>query len=138
MANTSYIFITPQMRARPSLSKLIEGWLERMPFFEAELPRGRFFDFWTSYREAVDRMIATDERLIKTVLPEDRQSSEMRSLGLIRSQFKQLFDRDLYAELQTRKVRVWSHKVRGSCGKRFVCHLRNIGKPFLSTGRFRR
>ena len=94
------------MRARPSLSQLIEQWLERMPFFETEN-----YDFWTDYREAVDRMLATDERLITTVLPEDRQSTEMRSLGLIRSQFKQLFDKKLYAELQQRKVRVWSHKV---------------------------
>lgn len=43
--------------AEPSLFDLIQQWLERMPFVKTEQ-----YDFWSTYRQAVERMIETRRR----------------------------------------------------------------------------
>ncbi len=53
---------------RESLNSLIEQWLERMPFYKSE-----DYDFWTDYRNAVDRMISKDEELVFAMIQDPEQ-----------------------------------------------------------------
>jgi tryptophan 2,3-dioxygenase len=57
-------------RDQPSLFDLVEKWLERTPFLE--LPG---YQFWASYRAAVEQMLADDRRTIEahpSFTPEER------------------------------------------------------------------
>ncbi len=45
----------------PSLFDLVAAWLERTPFLHFG-----DFDFWKAYRDAVERMLAADRRVIET------------------------------------------------------------------------
>lgn len=83
--------------AKANLFDLTENWLARMPFLKFA-----GFDFWQKYREAVERMLASDESIIrKNVAISDREREfELGSLQATREAFRALLDPQEYQRLQ--------------------------------------
>ena len=79
-----------------SLFESIEAWLERTPFLQF----GNF-DFWQSYREAVDTMFNQEKDMIKDnpVLSEKDVTFRLRQLTNTEKEFKTLFDAQQYRDL---------------------------------------
>lgn len=92
---------------KPSLFERIEAWLGRTPFLEY----GRF-DFWETYREAVEAMLLGERRLIEEnpTLPEDERSDQLSQLESTREQFDALFDPEAYAGLKAEGTFRMSHR----------------------------
>jgi tryptophan 2,3-dioxygenase len=90
-----------------SVFQLVERWLERTPF----LAMGSY-DFWVSYRSAVDDMIAEDQRTIEANehVSADVKASFTEELEGTRSHWNTLFDADAHAALVKRGDRRLSHK----------------------------
>jgi tryptophan 2,3-dioxygenase len=85
-----------EAQASPSLFALVERWLERTPFLE--LPG---YQFWQSYRQAVETMLANDRRTIETspVLSENERRAQLEQLELTRLGFEALFDEKTHDKL---------------------------------------
>jgi tryptophan 2,3-dioxygenase len=79
-----------------NLFDLVQSWLERTPFIQFGT-----FDFWDAYREAVDRMLQSDESLIREnpTLTKDEIAAQIGNLKRTSFHFAALFDKDQYAEL---------------------------------------
>ncbi|NQV72375.1 tryptophan 2,3-dioxygenase [bacterium] len=90
-----------------NLFELVQSWLERTPFVQFGM-----FDFWNEYSEAVDRMLASDESLIRTnpTLTPDEIEAQVKSLGKTRSHFDALFDKAAYQALVEKGEMRLSHK----------------------------
>jgi tryptophan 2,3-dioxygenase len=94
-------------RDQPSLFDLVEKWLERTPFLE--LPG---FQFWASYRAAVERMLADDRRTIEThpaLTPEER-GVQLAELDRTRGSFEALLDEPTHERLRAEGARRLSHR----------------------------
>jgi tryptophan 2,3-dioxygenase len=85
-----------EAQASPSLFDLVERWLERTPFLE--LPG---YQFWQSYRQAVDAMLERDRRTIEqsALLPEQEKQSQLQELAVTRAGFEALFDEATHQRL---------------------------------------
>jgi len=92
---------------QPSLFVLIERWLERTPFV-----RTGMFDFWESYREAVDAMLARDAETIRgnPTLTDAEIDVQLKGLEKTRTHFDALFDPDTYEKQREAGDRRLSHK----------------------------
>ncbi|CAD7926834.1 unnamed protein product [Amoebophrya sp. A25] len=90
---------------RVSMNKLVERWLERMPFYRTEE-----YDFWAEYKDAVDTMCTKEEEMIQKFLPPEKQEEELKGLRSVRSAFHSLLDPEAHAEMVKRKVRRWSQR----------------------------
>lgn len=73
----------------PSLRELVEKWLERTPFLNSEN-----FNFWQSYKEAVDRMLENDRNIImnNATLTDKKREFQLKNIELTRENFEALFD----------------------------------------------
>jgi tryptophan 2,3-dioxygenase len=94
-------------RDQASLFDLVEKWLERTPFLE--LPG---FQFWASYRAAVERMLADDRRTIEThpaLTPEER-TVQLAELDRTRDSFEALLDEPTHERLRAEGSRRLSHR----------------------------
>jgi tryptophan 2,3-dioxygenase len=80
----------------PSLFVLVERWLERTPFLE--LPG---YQFWQSYRQAVEKMLDADRGTIETspLLSEKEKGAQLRQLEATRLGFLALFDEKAHEKL---------------------------------------
>ncbi|MCT4640788.1 MAG: tryptophan 2,3-dioxygenase [Bacteriovoracaceae bacterium] len=80
----------------PTLLELVDKWLSRMPFTETDN-----FDFWKSYKDAVEKMLTADKDLIKknTTLNEMQQMIELKNLEATKESFDILFDKEKYNSL---------------------------------------
>jgi tryptophan 2,3-dioxygenase len=85
-----------EAQASPSLFDLVERWLERTPFLE--LPG---YQFWQSYRQAVEAMLAKDRLTIETsgVLPDNERKAQLQELDVTRASFEALFDEKTHQRL---------------------------------------
>ncbi len=93
--------------ARPSLFELVDAWLERTPFLHLG-----DFDFWKLYRDAVDRMLATDRSLISdnpNLNPAGRREQLVR-FDATAEMFETLFDPKRYEELRSKGERRLGHE----------------------------
>lgn len=82
--------------AQPSLLALIEQWLERTPFINTD-----GFDFWQSYRNAVENMLVSEEEVVKCHpdLSESEKQGDLSAIERTRSKFEQLFNtKDTHAK----------------------------------------
>jgi tryptophan 2,3-dioxygenase len=79
------------------LFSLIEKWLERIPFLKFEK-----FDFLSSYRIAVDKMLTHEEQIIKNNpnLSEDGKKNQLKAHNLTKENFEALFDEKLYEKIR--------------------------------------
>lgn len=76
-----------------SLLKLVDAWLCRMPYVEF----GEF-NFWQSYRTAVDKMLYKDAAIIRKnpLLTNDEIARQLTELERTRHSFEYLFDKQQY------------------------------------------
>lgn len=83
----------------PSLFDLVEQWLERTPFLQAE-----DFDFWIAYRNAVHDMLDREQRIIEgnDVLKAEEKAAQLDGLRKTRLHFGALFDESEHRELVAR------------------------------------
>jgi tryptophan 2,3-dioxygenase len=85
--------------AKPSLSDLVERWLERTPFLH-----GSDYDFSQVYRQAVEDMLERDTALVRAnpALTAAEIAAEERAIGASGERFAAIFDevrhRDLVAQ----------------------------------------
>jgi tryptophan 2,3-dioxygenase len=72
-----------------SLFDLIEAWLERTPFLDFE-----GFNFWTSYRAAVAKMLESDRQIVQnnSTLSAEEREIQLLELAKTEENFAALFD----------------------------------------------
>lgn len=80
-----------------SLFKLVERWLERIPFIQTNN-----FNFWSSYKNSVEKMINYDIQKLKKVLKNDKSQLEnnLKHYEKIKINYNSLFDKNKYLKLQ--------------------------------------
>lgn len=76
-----------------SLLERVDAWLRRMPYIEFG-----DFNFWQSYRNAVDEMLRQDSQIIRNnpSLEPDEITQQLSGLDNTKLSFNYLFDKDLY------------------------------------------
>jgi tryptophan 2,3-dioxygenase len=92
---------------RPSLVELVEGWLERIPFLDAEN-----YNFWSEYQAAVSQMLQTEADIISSnsMLTEDEKKDQLGQLADTKKGFQVLIDRDEHNKLREEGERRLSHR----------------------------
>lgn len=80
-----------------SLLGLVEKWLERTPFLQANT-----YDFWKSYQNAVLEMLEADRQVVdeNSRLPAEIRERNLKLIALTESTFKSLFDEEAYEKLR--------------------------------------
>lgn len=92
----------------PSLLKLVEKWLERVPFTQINN-----FNFWDEYQKAVESILRDDEATIiqnSAHLSELQKKAQLENLEITRSTFRSLFDEKAHEDLINNKQRKLSQK----------------------------
>jgi tryptophan 2,3-dioxygenase len=91
----------------PSLFELIGRWLERTPFLD--LPG---FNFWASYRAAVDQMLENDRQIIlhNPILSGEEREMQLQELAHTEASFAALFDERKHKELMQKGQRRLSYR----------------------------
>jgi len=86
---------------KPSLSDLIERWLERTPFLH-----GSGYDFSAVYRQAVEDMLDSDAALVRAnpALSTAEIEAETRAIAASRVRFESIFDEAQHRELVAQGV----------------------------------
>jgi tryptophan 2,3-dioxygenase len=81
----------------PSLSDLVEAWLERMPFLESD-----GFAFWDLYRKAVENMLNQDRETVSgnSTLSTEISERNLKEIDSIQAGFNALFDQKAFDELR--------------------------------------
>lgn len=96
------------LESSPSLLKLIEGWLERIPFTDM-----KNFNFWEEYQKTIESILKDDEKTIlknSAHLSESSKNIQLENLSTTRSTFKSLFDENIHKDLVQNKHRTLSQK----------------------------
>lgn len=96
------------LESAPSLLKLVEGWLERVPFTNM-----KNFNFWKEYQTSIDSILKDDEQIIlknSAHLSETEKKIQLENLEGTRVTFKSLFDENAHKELVQNKQRTLSQK----------------------------
>jgi tryptophan 2,3-dioxygenase len=96
------------LESAPSLLKLVEGWLERVPFTNMAN-----FNFWDEYQKSIDSILHDDQNIIlknSAHLTEAAKKVQLENLEGTRSTFKSLFDEKAHKELVENKQRTLSQK----------------------------
>ncbi len=96
-----------QSEQEPSLFVLVEKWLERTPFLNFGS-----FNFWESYKQAVDNMLAQDRRMIEQnpTLSDEQKHQELAQLSRTTADFQALFDEEKHNELVQSGARRLSYR----------------------------
>jgi tryptophan 2,3-dioxygenase len=91
----------------PSLFELVQKWLERTPFLNS----GNY-SFWTSYKEAVDKMMENERNIIigNKTLSEKKREFQLKNVEMTRENFEALFDENKHMELVKEGKRHLSNK----------------------------
>ncbi|ACV26959.1 tryptophan 2,3-dioxygenase family protein [Kangiella koreensis] len=86
------------LEEKPSLFDAVEKWLERMPFLEFG-----DFKFWNIFKDAVETMLAHDEKVLKDAdyLSDAEKTFQLNDLENTHATFDALFDKEKYDELKT-------------------------------------
>ena len=91
-----------------SLLKLVEGWLERVPFTDMNN-----FNFWEEYQKSIAGILKDDEEIINTnsaALTELQKKIQLENLSITQSTFNSLFDEKAHLELVDKNQRKLSQK----------------------------
>lgn len=109
-----------------SLFELVEGWLERIPFLQF-----KDFDFLSSYKGAVEKMLASEEEAITATdyLSPKMKEMRLKMLGGTNTYFKQVLSEDEHNKL------IGEGKLRLSYKATLAALLINLyrEKPILTT-----
>ncbi|GAA0365038.1 hypothetical protein GCM10009092_31740 [Bowmanella denitrificans] len=86
-----------RLESKDSLFELTQKWLERLPLLEFD-----DFRFWQLYRQATDKMLASDEEIIRNnpTLSDKELRQELKELQSTRDTFEALWDENEYAKWQ--------------------------------------
>jgi len=90
-----------------TLLELTDEWLQRMPFLDF-----KDFRFWESYRDAVGRMLASDQEIIennKTLTPREIKF-QIEDLEVTRKQFLSVIDAASFEEMRQAGEFRFSHQ----------------------------
>lgn len=92
---------------KPSLLELVTRWLERTPFLNSEN-----FNFWNSYKEAVEKMMENDRKIIleNKTLTEKKREFQLKNIELTKENFDALFDEQKHNGLVKEGKRHLSNK----------------------------
>jgi len=92
---------------QPSLLDHVNRWLERTPFLHFG-----DYDFWRSYQEAVEEMLARERQVIEEHpnLDDQGRAEQLANLEQTMAGFAAVFDQKNYAELVARGKRRLSHR----------------------------
>jgi tryptophan 2,3-dioxygenase len=80
-----------------SLFELVDAWLSRTPFLQME-----DFDFWNTYRQAVDKLFSEDRSTVENhphLKPEEKERN-LKEIDASHETFRSLFDERKYEELR--------------------------------------
>lgn len=82
---------------KPSLFEVIEKWLERTPFLQAQ-----DFEFWKAYQKAVQELAEADRHVVKTNarLSEEDRKRNFAQIETSLQTFNAIFDEEKYKDLQ--------------------------------------
>ena len=78
------------LEGSPSLLRLVEGWLERMPF-----TKNKDYDFWADYKKTITKISDDDEKTIQknaANLTEAEKKAQLKNLESTRATFDSLFN----------------------------------------------
>lgn len=92
----------------PTLLRLLEKWLERLPF-----TKDKDFNFWNEFKTTVDQIFNEDEETVKKMIPhltEKQKQIQIANLESSKETFKSLFDKNLHDELINKKQRKLSQE----------------------------
>jgi tryptophan 2,3-dioxygenase len=96
------------LESSPSLLKLVEGWLERVPYTNMDN-----FHFWAEYQKSITSLLQDDEEIIlnnSAHLTELAKKIQLENLEGTKTTFKSLFDETSHLELVKNKQRTLSQK----------------------------
>jgi tryptophan 2,3-dioxygenase len=96
------------LESTPSLLKLLQDWLERIPFTDM-----KNFNFWEEYQKSIESILHDDKEIIlnnSASLSETQKKMQLENLEATRFTFKSLFDEKIHAELVANKQRKLSQK----------------------------
>jgi len=96
-----------KLEEKPSVLELTDNWLSQMPFLEFA-----DFNFWKAYEAAVEKMLASDEQIIKdnVTLTDREKQFQLNDLLATRTRFQSVFDEDKFNELRERGEFRLSHQ----------------------------
>lgn len=105
VVSQSELMALDQTLAEPSLAELVGSWLERTPFLQTEE-----FEFWSTYRRAIEEHLRLDERMIQehNALPSDERQKRLAELERTRQSFMDLFNEDKHNSLVAEGYRRFS------------------------------
>ncbi|XP_063238090.1 tryptophan 2,3-dioxygenase [Bacillus rossius redtenbacheri] len=89
----------------PSLSQLVQQWLERTPGLEVE-----GFNFWGKYRHAVQQLLREQHETILAETSEAMRRHKLTDLDKKKEVFDSIFDPSVHAALVSRGERRFSHR----------------------------
>ncbi len=112
---------------RKSILDLVDEWLQRAPLFKID-----GFNFWQVYSEAVEKMLASDAKIVRDnrTLSEEDKESQLQEIENTRSKFESMLDEDKYNKLREEGECRFSHK--GFLAALFINLYRD--EPLLYTG----
>lgn len=97
-----------ELESSPSLLKVLEKWLERVPFTNM-----KNFNFWEEYQKSVESILHDDEQTIlknSAHLSDSEKKMQLENLELTKASFRGLFDEKIHNELVASKQRKLSQK----------------------------
>ena len=96
-----------KLEEMPTLLELTDRWLERMPFLEFG-----DYDFWKVYEKAIEKMLASDKKLIESnkAITEREIEFQLAGLDATRTQFQSLLDEAKFNELRDKGEFRLSHQ----------------------------
>jgi tryptophan 2,3-dioxygenase len=97
-----------ELESSQSLLKLVERWLERVPFTQMS-----DFNFWDEYQKSVEAILRDDELIImnnSAHLSEHQKKMQLENLEGTKSTFRSLLDENLHKNLIANKHRRLSQK----------------------------
>jgi len=88
--------VVQQSEESASVFELVEKWLERTPFLEFKK-----FNFWDSYKKAIDKMLGDDWKIIENnpSLSVREKEAQVQQLDATRDNFDALFDEKKHDQL---------------------------------------
>lgn len=96
------------IESSPSILKLIEKWLERIPFTNTSE-----FNFWEKYQRTISNILKSDEEIIlknSAGLSEKEIQIQLDNLKLTKDTFESLFNENIHNELIAKRERKLSQK----------------------------
>jgi tryptophan 2,3-dioxygenase len=91
----------------PSLIDLLNDWLGRIPFLDF-----KNYNFWSEYRDAVDKMLATDEKIIREndMLSSEQRKEQLAQLETTKDSFRIVLDKEAHNKQYADGERRLSHR----------------------------